>query len=338
MCWLYCPSVPGSADSTSGCLWPNPSPEPFVMSRGKPMPLPSLSRAWKTKPWIRRLSGLTCAPSTADAGVGKWIASLPATPVNRSPSPASAAATKTLGTSGPECAGSLVRCGREPSSSKTSAGTYVWEGRKSSSTYTAWATALRRACLLRRKSAPRTAGSGGSASQATDNWPTPDANVFQDGMRCTQEEWDARRLKLKAHAGNGNGCGTPLAMASNLWVTPQTPGGGGKVRGQGRGNELLLPGQAEAVSLWATPLQADAGEKQTARSHQNSLMSQSYGPQVLGTLKRGQPCPVSLNPLFVEWLMGLPVGWTACAPVGTGPPRYRRRMRTELSRRLSDAL
>jgi hypothetical protein len=29
----------------------------------------------------------------------------------------------------------------------------------------------------------------------------------------------------------------------------------------------------------------------------------------------GQPKGMRLNPLFVEWLMGLPLGWTGFAPV-----------------------
>lgn len=88
-------------------------------------------------------------------------------------------------------------------------------------------------------------------------WPASATCVMQDGE--TPETWLARREKLKQSANNGNGCGTPLAMAANLWQTPQLPGGGGKCRGQGRGEEALLPGQAEAVAgkLWATPAASD---------------------------------------------------------------------------------
>lgn len=40
-----------------------------------------------------------------------------------------------------------------------------------------------------------------------------------------------------------------------MWQTPQLPNGGGKCRGQGRGDELLLEGQSQqvAASLWSTP-------------------------------------------------------------------------------------
>jgi hypothetical protein len=53
-----------------------------------------------------------------------------------------------------------------------------------------------------------------------DRWPTPDGSVAQEGE--TPETWQLRREKLKEQHCNGNGCGTPLAMAATLWYTPQT--------------------------------------------------------------------------------------------------------------------
>jgi hypothetical protein len=36
----------------------------------------------------------------------------------------------------------------------------------------------------------------------------------------------------------------------------------------------------------------------------------------------------TLNPRFVEWLMGWPTGWTDCASAATGSFRWRRRLRS----------
>lgn len=57
-------------------------------------------------------------------------------------------------------------------------------------------------------------------SSEVQHWPTPDAQTFADGFEATPQEWQDRRDKLKETANNGNGCGTPLAMAANLWWTP----------------------------------------------------------------------------------------------------------------------
>ncbi|HYE98710.1 MAG TPA: hypothetical protein VEJ18_07350, partial [Planctomycetota bacterium] len=126
------------------------------------------------------------------------------------------------------------------------------------------------------------------AQAAAMMWPTPDASAANDGE--DPQSFLARQERLKETAENGNGCGTPLAMAGVLWATPnatdlkgesQPPGrrpacdddlpsqvtrllgeeqdlwqtphamkGGGARRGGERGGEMLLPGQA---SLWATP-------------------------------------------------------------------------------------
>jgi hypothetical protein len=57
----------------------------------------SLLRIWKQDGWIRRLSGLTCEPSTAKAGVEQWIASRLAIPANRSASLDASGLSKTHG-------------------------------------------------------------------------------------------------------------------------------------------------------------------------------------------------------------------------------------------------
>lgn len=44
--------------------------------------------------------------------------------------------------------------------------------------------------------------------------------VAQDGE--DEASWSARRAELKAKHSNGNGCGTPLAMAVRLWPTARS--------------------------------------------------------------------------------------------------------------------
>ena len=67
--------------------------------------------------------------------------------------------------------------------------------------------------------APHTPGTGCSSSPTpapeVQLWPTPDASEFNDGE--TLETWEARRQRELAKHRNGNGFGTPLAIAVKLW-------------------------------------------------------------------------------------------------------------------------
>ncbi len=86
-------------------------------------------------------------------------------------------------------------------------------------------------------------------------WPTPDANVFQDGE--DSQTWLARRERLKETAQNGNGCGTLLAMAASLWNTPTaTDYKGSTVPGAGRGQlseQTETMGETQEPEVWPTP-------------------------------------------------------------------------------------
>jgi hypothetical protein len=118
------------------------------------------------------------------------------------------------------------------------------------------------------------------------NWPTPNAQVSQDGE--SPETWLKRKEAMRAKGYNGNGCGTPLTIAVQLhgqaapasssslgsrqglsWPTPQTMdtlpvrpveefAETNKTRG-GRKNRKALSNLREAVhspvyqASWRTP-------------------------------------------------------------------------------------
>jgi hypothetical protein len=127
-----------------------------------------------------------------------------------------------------------------------------------------------------------------SAVLASNLWPTPDANVFNDGQSL--EAYEARKVKEKEKAYNGNGGGTPLAMAVRLFPTPTA--GDAKASGSRIGN----PETRAHPGVTLTDVTARAVGK--------------------GAL---------LNPDWVEALCGLPVGWTAGPPAPTSrkPPGSR---------------
>lgn len=92
-------------------------------------------------------------------------------------------------------------------------------------------------------------------------------------------------------------------------------------------------GLANQARLWMTPTARD--HKDGSSSLANTPVNGLLGRQVL-TMPMGG-CDASesrrtLNPLFVEALMGWPTGWTGFGSVATAWSRWLRRMRSELLR------
>lgn len=148
----------------------------------------------------------------------------------------------------------------------------------------------------------RTSGAG------CTGWPTPDASVAQDGER--PETWLARRKRLKQTANNGNGCGTPLAMAVQPeicgWRTPtvQSPNA---MRGKGQDMTKRLE-QGHTVNLQ---------DEAYTLAHSGTPGNSSDPTRKAST--------GALNPEFVCWLQGFPPEWLNSAPSATRSARNLRR-------------
>ena len=139
-------------------------------------------------------------------------------------------------------------------------------------------------------------------------WPTPSAGNFNDGESL--ETWEARREANKAKGINGNGQGTPLAIAAKLWPTPTVPNGGRRnpegtsITGKKPdGGKAQIDIREFAVRMLPTPQAHDAAKGDPARVNR---FGTEHGGRNLNDEMGG-----SLNPEFVEVLMGYPIGWTA---------------------------
>lgn len=122
------------------------------------------------------------------------------------------------------------------------------------------------------------------------NWPTPDAAVSNDTEELAS--WLARRERVKATAQNGNGMGTPLAVA------------------------VRMP------DAWSTPTASDSIDDGARWSEtQRTTTSDVLAPTgVRDPSTRG----MKLNPAWVEQLMGFPPGWTLLAPASPSTTGKRR--------------
>ena len=287
----------------------------------------SLQRAWKMKPWMPRLSGLMLKPSIQNRGVDAWISSLQAIRANRSPSPEPSEQKKTRATSGLTYGKSSVPSNLECASSKTSHTIYDWGLNKSMMTYDHWVTGLRRVCLQRKKSVRRINAS------ASSSWPTvtatdasvssarpPEKMIRKDGRNVLRtpslaetvmQPGDFPYTKQDLQARKA---GKDYRTARVQWPTPraQEPGSTSATHGSGL---------AETAKAWPTPMARDWKDSPGMNDRPNgqiSLPKMAFqsGHQSQDSTSVGKLSPMRLNPLFTEWLMGWPIGWTDFEPVG----------------------
>ena len=143
--------------------------------------------------------------------------------------------------------------------------------------------------------------------------------------------------------------GTPLPSQAAHWPTPNardhfpphSPERIAAMKALGHGMSDL----PDAAAMWRTPTDdsrrggAQSGAKRLAGGHTMNLQDQVMDfpsarpdPETSRDGEPSSPPRRSLNPLFVEWLMGWPPGWTSFACSEMAFTRWQQRMRCELSR------
>ncbi len=302
MAWLF---VPGLTESGLGFKSLTPNIERFVTSKGRLLPRRYWLALWKKAAWFRLLYGATLQPSTADAGVASWISSTLAYRVNPTALPDSKEDPTTTGTFGPTFSESSARSKPPWFSLKTSQ--ICLPGfNQSGRNYRRWVIDLKRAYIRRRKSERPT------PDNAFSSWRTPNATDGEGGTMEIRPDTEGH-YKLRDDVG---------AWAKNLYPTP-TKDAYGSSQNEGpvphdrpsRGT----PSLNSWARNWATP---------STRDWKAGGFAGQLGPQVQGTTRSGPKSfggPTDappqnrprLNPEFVEWIMGLPIGWTGYGVSGT---------------------
>jgi hypothetical protein len=138
-------------------------------------------------------------------------------------------------------------------------------------------------------------------------WRTPDASIVTGGAANAEDR------KRQGHAiGLHDQVNTPT-----MWPTPTIKGNHNK-KGLSAKSE---DGLATAVKMWPTPTSRDWKDG-SAQACRNVPSNGLLGREVFrdGTSSGG-----SLNPAWVEFLMGLPTGWTALEPSVTPSSRKSRK-------------
>lgn len=291
--------------------------------------------------WLRRLSGQMPEPSAADLGVAAWISHLGASRANPTPKPGASLERKTSATSGPPSAAPSCNPGSGPSSSKMSAGCST-AGAPSRSTETFGALVSRlRSDFSRRKSAAQKRMAAHRTSENASSSSDAGASARPTPRTITGAPESAER---KQELGRVNSGGGDLQAAAktwgSAWPTPAARDHKGVDRTEiDRGNARPLN---EVAAHWQTPSVASATGGQASRGgdHQDELLLAGQARAVSSSLAptngaHGDNYLISdrtLNPQFVEALMVWPTGLSAFACSETELSRFRADMRSVISR------
>lgn len=141
--------------------------------------------------------------------------------------------------------------------------------------------------------------------------------------RTAKVQWPTPRAREPGSTSSDHGIS--LNEASKVWPTPRSCS---DKRSSGAN-------RTEMVNSWATPMARDwkDGVLISNKTETRSNLSRQAPRTNLGGSATSN-APRTLNPLFVEALMGWPIGWTDCGSAVTGLSRWLRLMRSELSQRL----
>jgi hypothetical protein len=162
-------------------------------------------------------------------------------------------------------------------------------------------------------SGPRCAELLARYDPATQSWRTSQ-RCFLEGWTVFSETWPRSGMTRNGVAYELATWGRPTAAtASGLWPTPNVPNGGRTIHhAEFKGNTAYHNGKKVQVGLeamvkmWPTP----GG----SRPHDTDQISGRLANEIGG----------SLNPTWVEWLMGFPEGWTDLGASATpSSRRYR---------------
>lgn len=270
--------------------------ESSLMWRGKPTPVKSWSRAWKKATWLQRLCGRMCQPSMDARFADWWTSCLAGSRVRTSLSPENERASQAREAgSGSSTSESSPRFSLDWSSLRTSRPS-ARAGSKSSSKTLPRSGTMRSGALSERPMLARRITEIGCSF-----WPTPDASVSTGYNQSASPRAAVRPA---------------LARLAKVWMTPRTSDGTKGGVNQVTGGKPAL--SAQAVRLWPTTTAHDAkdtGAPTEFLRKSPGLLATSLSSRLAPMTTDGSPSlpkDRTLNPRFVEWLMGWPIGWTDC--------------------------
>ncbi len=277
---------------------------PFAPSSGTRFARIFFSPECETECWASAPYGTTCGPSTATRGEGRSISSPPDSPASHFRSQESNAASTTPKTCGPTRAGSFARYDPGSRSWKTSQGSLLPLMGISAPFSVTW---------------PPQGMTLGGASYLLPTLELPTAEKGSGSSVPTAgDSRNSRNCTANGGAGSTGNAGTTLCDYVTIYPTPTaTPYGRNRSGSVGAKARPSLMHMARH-GLWPTPTARDYKD-----SGENTDYARAAARGILAgvVVERGGPATPqtgNLNPGWVEWLMGWPMGWTQRRPLPDG--------------------
>ena len=278
-----------AASSLASCL----DTPPFAPSSGSPMPRPCLWHDKTMEPSRLSRFGMTCRPLTADHGAAlltSWLAAFPArTSASQGGEQDLTASEAACGTTWPA---SLARFNPDTHSLKTAQLLLLEDSTGCCVTLPRWGLMLDGELYPQPMLEPFT------AENESGYWPTP----------TTQDNVQIRGIGA---AENHKHRGTTLGGAVMMWPTPTCDSATDRSSRYSQGGMPLTM----AVKMFPTPQASDNRDRGNLST-----------PAIARRVEKGKQVMLSicvssengrLNPRWVEWLMGWPIGHTSLKPLAT---------------------
>ena len=246
-------------------------------------------REWKRANLMRLRSGLMYGISRGDRFTEAWTSLVRAIRASPSAMLGCDKVVTTPGICGPISGEGSKQFDLRLSFSKTWRATSRWDSPASSATWRRWVTAVRGESSARRNAVRRTGGTESSSSRCL-MLPTPCAN--EDSFRLNGSSQQSKTLEAMARRGE-----LRTAMGSGTAYPA---------------DRLSLVG-ADATMVNLDVIDAASGPIRSTTAPMTAVhIVESVGQS--GVTQLAGP----LSPSFVEVMMGVPIGWTACASSETG--------------------
>ena len=312
--------------------------ESSLMWRSKPSPLRTWSQRWNRVSWFQRLSSRILKPSQRISFETALTLSLEDTRASRFQQQESDLEPKTQDTSGPTSLTTSRQFDLFDAFSRTSRDTSALASEKSLATWKEQVIKQRGEYSQRLKSARLTSESGFTSwvtPTATDGNPIRGGDLYQTKNGTVRPKnkdgTTSQRGLIEQVMWASTEIGTPTASMTvrskefrkgrtpspaefvQMWPTPTANSRDATPRWTKtrNGKQLVEPSLAGAVQTWPKPSARDHKGGYIGGRIRNGKVSFDTLDVAVQHVSNKDKKSGTLNPDWVEWLMGVPTGWTA---------------------------